>query len=213
MKKSAQIIIVCGLVVVGGCAAPKSGLNAALPSAGAGRAALKQAAKDIILPGAVQGTGWHIPWYAPDPKNPTAPPRRVLVADARQGAMDSKTVGKQNVLTVHLRDVHATFYHEDQPSATLDAPFVTTNERDRILIATGGVTLHSVLDPMTAPGQKAKPSDTTVQADKIVWDSHTTQVVCTGNARLFQKNPGIQDIHSESNRILYNTATRHFHTD
>lgn len=127
--------------------------------------------------------------------------------------MDSRTVGKQNVLTVHLRDVHATFYNEGQPSATLNAPAVTTNERDRILIATGGVTIHSVLDPMTAPGQKAKRADTTVQSDKVVWDSHTTQVVCTGNARLFRTQPGSPDVSSQSNRILYDTAKRTFRSD
>ena len=226
MKTSAQILVVCSVALCAGCGGRKSGPassalvdqlgvyggpEAARLRVGAGHAAQKQAAREIALPGAVRGTGWHIPWYAPDPKNPTALRRRVMVADAKQGAMDSKIVGKQNVVTIHLRDVHATFYNEGKPSATIDAPFVTTNERDRVIIATGGVTIHSLLDPTAAPRSKPRPSDSTVQADKVVWDSHTTQVVCTGNTRLIiHRQPAADDISSQSNRILYDTEKRTF---
>ena len=96
---------------------------------------------------------------------------------------------KKDVLTIQLQDVNATLYYADKPSATIEAPHVTANQRDRIVIATGGVTIHSVLDLDATNPAKAKPADTTVTADKMVWDSHTTRVVCTGNAHLVSKKP------------------------
>ena len=179
------------------------------------------------FPGEVRGTGWHIPWYAPDPKNPKGPRQRVLVADAKHGVMDSR----KDVLTIHMSDVIATLYQADKPSATILAPHVTTNQRDRIIVATGGVTIHSLIDPTADPkhlpsGQQAsgrseggtnvntnQPSDTTVTADKMTWDSHTTTVVCTGNAVLIVKKPGSPDLTQYADRIIYNTETRVFTAD
>lgn len=179
------------------------------------------------LPGEVRGTGWNIPWYAPDPKNPKGPRQRVLVADAKRGMMDSK----KDVLAIHMSDVIATLYQADKPSATIIAPHVTTNEHDRIVIATGGVTIHSLIDPTADPKHplseqktslnskvnpnidSSKVSDTTVTSDKMTWDSHTTTVVCTGNAVLIVKRTGSPDLKQYSNRIIYNTETRVFHAD
>ena len=158
------------------------------------------------LPGAVRGTGWHIPWYAPDPKHPNGPMQRVLVADAKQGAMDSD----KNFARIRLTDVDATLYHDGKPSATLAAPYVTTNEHDRVIVATGGVTIHSLIDPTTINTPKSKPADTTVTADKVVWNSHKTEVVCTGNALLIYKQAGSPDITQRSDVILYDTATQRF---
>ena len=187
---------------------------------------LPHPASQANLPGEVRGTGWHIPWYAPDPKNPKRPRQRVLVADAKYGVMDSK----RDFLTIHMTDVIATLYQADKPSATILAPRVTTNEHDRIVVATGRVTIHSLIDPTVHPksagtpdngsantsGNKApdpKIANTTVTADKMTWDTHTTNVVCTGNAILVVKQPGSPDIKQYSQRIIYNTETRAFHAD
>ena len=216
MKTTALAYITISLVLVGGCKPkPDRAKDALVDQLGAlgGPEAAKlrviQNAKQLAdrkkeLPGAVRGTGWHIPWYAPDPKNPKAGLQRVLIADAREGAMGSK----KDVLTIQLQDVNATLYYADKPSATIEAPYVTANQRDRILIATGGVTIHSVLDPDAANPTQAKPADTTVTADKMVWDSHTTRVVCTGNAHLVSKKPGMPVTDSFSDVIIYDTKTR-----
>lgn len=199
--------LVFSLVFTGGCGKPKTestkdvtaNAEAAKPG-GSGKAAKD---KTTELPGAVRGTGWHIPWYAPDPKNPDGPPQRLLVADAKQGAMDSD----KDVARIRLTDVQATLYHDGKPSATLDAPHVTTNERDRVIVATGGVTIHSLISPRNPRRRVAVPPDSTVTADKVVWDSHKPEVVCTGHARLISKQPGSPAIESYSEKIIYNTET------
>lgn len=111
-------------------------------------------AKQNELPGRVQGTGWHIPWYAPNPKNPRAPLQRILIADAVEGSMDNgdetsvtstssdpqatttNVTGNapdasKDQLVITLKTVHATLYHEDKPSATLVSPNVKLLQGDR----------------------------------------------------------------------------------
>ncbi len=201
------VYLVFGLAFTGGCGkqkpTPTQGATAksevATPRTN-GKAAEDKKAE---LPGAVRGTGWHIPWYAPDPKHPNGPVQRVLVADAKQGAMDSD----KNFARVRLTDVHATLYHEGKPSATLDAPHVTTNEHDRVIVATGGVTIHALISPRASQKRVVVPPDSTVTADKVVWDSHRPEVVCTGHARLTSKQPGSPAIESYSEKIIYNTET------
>jgi hypothetical protein len=203
------------LILLGGCRPrPEKAKDALVDQLGtlggpeAAKLRVSKAAKKLAdqkreLPGAVKGTGWHIPWYARDPKHPKATPQRLLIADAREGAM----ISKKDVRTLLLQDVKATMYYANKPSATIEAPHVTTNQRDRIIIATGGVTIHSVLDPNAANPTKAKPADTTVTADKMVWDSNTTQVVCTGNAHLVSKQKGSPTTESFSDTIIYDTET------
>ena len=218
----ARICLQAGLAVslagIGGCRPrPDKAKDALVDQLGAlggsetAKLRVSQEAKKLAdhkkeLPGAVRGTGWHIPWYAPDPKNPKAGLQRVLIADAREGAMGSK----KDVLTIQLQDVNATLYHADKPSATVEAPHVTANQRERVIIATGGVTIHAVFDPMADNPAKAKPADTTITADKVTWDSHTTRVVCTGNAHLVKRG-GSLPIDSVSDIIVYDTETRKTH--
>ena len=204
---NAPMFLMClALILAGGCGKTKAGMSPGAKSKAETLSVKKSEDKRVDLPGAVRGTGWHIPWYASDPKHPDAPTQRLLVADAKQGAMDSD----KDIARIRLTDVQATLYHEGKPSATLVAPHVTTNERDRVIVATGGVTIHSLIDPMAVNKPKSKPTDTTVTADKVVWNSHTTEVVCTGNAVLIYKQADVPDITQRSDVILYDTATQRF---
>ena len=226
-------------------------------------------AKQNELPGKVQGTGWHIPWYAPDPKNPRAPLQRILIADAAQGSMDNgdeasipstpsdqqATTANSNAnapdaskdqLIITLKTVHATLYHDDQPSATLLSPYVKlfqgdrreapkvgglkgggSEERERRVVAWGGVTVHSLEDPTANPKTDSntirskpsrkqhheEPTRTTVTSDRMDWDMSTTLLVCTGNAVLTVDQPGSPQIVQRSNKITYDTKTHHFHVE
>lgn len=119
------------------------------------------------IPGRVTVEGVHIPFRMRDPKHPNGPPIPVLIADARTGTIENQSDNPAG----SLNDVRAKLYRAGEPAANLIAPHMTANLKEKIIIATGGVTLTSLTDP----------PDTVITADRMTWDTRTSKIVATGH--------------------------------
>jgi hypothetical protein len=145
------------------------------------------------LPAAITGRGWHIPWVTRDPKNPQGPVIPLMVADARTGAMSDEN---RNVV-IDLGGVHVQLYREGAATGDIEAPRVTADERTRVVIGTGGVTVRSRTDP----------PDTVIKADKIAWDTRAGRIVAVGHARVHQlAHDGSPAISQSGGRITFDTT-------
>ncbi len=187
--------ILCALAV-NGCGIPGTATATRRPSAAV--PSKKSENAPAQLPGALTGTGWHIPLYVRDPKNPSGPLLPVMITDADTGAMTTADNHGETEVKAQLHGVKAHLFHDGKPSAEISAPHVTTNQRTRVLVATGGVTIRSV-------NQK---TDVTITADKVVWDTHTTKVVATGSPHIFEKKNGVLEKDTTiAHRVIYYTDT------
>jgi hypothetical protein len=173
-----------------GCGKPVNTKRSAELAAAAKAEQAEQAKANV--PGGITGTGWHIPWRAKDPKHPNGPPVIVLIADARNGAMDSQ----DDDVYVRLWHVHAQLFRDRKPSATVDAAEMTTDQHSKVVIGTGGVTIHSLPGaakpphPQDAKGENWLPPNTTITADKMTWDTQTSKLIAIGHAHATQLAPG-----------------------
>ncbi len=157
------------------------------------------AATQTDLPGAITGNGWRIHWRMRDPAHPNRS-LRVLDAEARSGEL----ADQDDTETVLLHEVHARLYREGKPAAVIEAPQVTANQRDGILIGTNGVTLHSLVDP----------PNTIVTADTITWNTHTGAIEGTGNTHTVQLNPdGTIRNEQQGGRVTYDFKQKMFNND
>lgn len=154
-----------------------------------------EAERQANLPGAITGSGWHIRWRERNPKHPEKP-LRVLEAVAQTGEL----ADQDDTNTMRLHDVHAQLYRNGQAAAIIQAPQLAANQRDRILIGTGGVTLTSLTDP----------PDTVVTADKITWNTHTGKIAGVGNAHVVQHLPDGTINEHQGYRVTYNNEEKTF---
>ncbi len=74
-----------------------------------------------------------------------------------------------------LFDAHALIYKAGRPLATIVAPWVEFSNKNREVYAKGGVTLHSLNEPVT-----------TLNADRITWYGKQSIIVAEGNVRAVQ---------------------------
>src|SRR5258705_8336032 len=79
------------------------------------------------LPGKIQGMGWHIPWYARDPKNPKGPTIPVLIADAVSGEITNQNDNP----TIAMHQMRAKLFRDGQYIADVEADQVTADQRNR----------------------------------------------------------------------------------
>lgn len=193
--RTAMLLAVCVLVLTG-CGTPKT-------SAKASKADTKQnkTTAQIVkeeLPNAVTGKGWHLPWYTRDPNNPE---RQIPVfqADAQTGAL----TGNTDNITAQLHKVNVVLYRDGKPAATAQAPRLTANRRDKIIVGTGGVRIVSLTDP----------PDTVITADKIRWDTRTSHIVATGSAHAKGKMKNGLPVDVSGNHITYDIARDEIETN
>jgi hypothetical protein len=142
------------------------------------------------LPGGIQGDGWHIPWRIADPKHPNGPPITVLIADAQHGSMASQ----DDDVVVRLRQVRAQIFQAGKPAALLEASEITTDQSTKVVIGSGGVTIHSLPGAAKAAHGNHKegwlPPNTTITADKMTWDIHSSKLIALGHVHAIQRAPG-----------------------
>jgi hypothetical protein len=180
-------------VAVAGCLAPpKSGVGPHVSPAAQKKAA--SAPTEPQLPGKVSGKGWQIRWRRRNPKSPAGAPIPVLFADAKSGALVNDT----DTGTARLQQVHARIFQDGKLSADVEAAQVTANQRDGIILGTGGVTIHSMTDP----------PDTVITSDRMTWDTHTNKLIAEGNANVRHRALDGTVSTSSGGRVIYDTATR-----
>jgi hypothetical protein len=182
-------IALCALLLLSGCAGANNRQN------NRPKPPETEADRQANLPGAITGSGWHIQWRERNPKRPEKP-LRVLEAVAQTGEL----ADQDDTNTMRLREVRARLYRNGQAAADIQAPQLTANQRDRILVGTGGVTLTSLADP----------PDTVVTADKITWDTHTGKIAGVGNAHVLQRLPDGTINEHQGYRVTYNNAEKTF---
>ncbi len=177
-----------------GCGKPASQNKPVKKASAAGQAEKLDARR---LPGRVVGAGWHIPWRVRDPKHPNGPGLPVLIADAETGEILNSDANP----TVQLGNARVKLFRNGLPTADVDAPQLTANQHDRIVIGTGGVRVNSLADP----------PDTVVTADKITWDTRTNVIVAVGNARVVRTpKAGGAALSQSGGRITFDTALKEF---
>ncbi|HZT43103.1 MAG TPA: hypothetical protein VFA07_13120 [Chthonomonadaceae bacterium] len=145
------------------------------------------------LPGKITGTGFHIPITRRDPKNPNGPPIPILTADAQSGTLQNEG---DNPATF-LEGVRARLFRNGKPAADLFAPQMTYDRSKKTVIATGGVKLVSL----------PTPSQTTVTADQMTWDTSTSHIVAVGHAFATTHQNGT-DIQQSGGRITIDMARK-----
>ncbi|MGC8666906.1 MAG: hypothetical protein ACP5VE_02155 [Chthonomonadales bacterium] len=118
----------------------------------------------------VQSQGIVIHWQeeAPDGKV-----RRVLELHAASGQWNVQT------LSGILKAGNGILYRDDMPKVRFQAPIVEAKRSLGILVARGGVVLHSI-----------DPAGATVTANRVRWDARKNLVVAVGNVRLTYRPPG-----------------------
>lgn len=126
--------------------------------------------------GKVHGKGWYFPWYRIDPKNPTAPPEPVMIAEAKRGEIKNKN----NAASVQMLEVVAEVYQEGKVAATLTAGQVDAEQASRKVLGSQGCVVDS----------KTKENTTLLKADNIVWDVKSMIFVATGNTYVSRKPKG-----------------------
>jgi len=151
------------------------------------------------LPGGITGQEWHILWSTRNPTQPNGKPLPVVDAHARTGELMDRAEGD----TILLHDVHARLYRNGKPAAIIDAPQVTANQRDRILVGTGGVTLISLADP----------PDTTVKANKITWNTRTDEIVGVGNTHIVRRLRDGTPFEQIGGRVTYDSKAKDFNIE
>ncbi len=115
----------------------------------------------------LSGTGWNIKIQSRG-QHGSGPLEIVLQAKA-----DTGEVRDPHDLTVQLKGVRAQLYHEGLHTATITAPIASANQKQKTLIAEGGVTVTSLTDP----------PDTVVTSDKLYWNAAHNELVAEGHAR------------------------------
>jgi hypothetical protein len=160
----------------------------------------KEAEKEAVpieqLKGAVTGTKWHLPWSVRNPKDPNGKPVRVMLADAELGAMKND----DGNMRVHLQQVKARLFRDGKPAAYVEARQISANRKERIIVGTGNVIVHSLSDP----------PDTVIKADKMRWDTRTSIIVAIGNAFLTRRLPDGKLATSRSDQVTFDTKLKDF---
>lgn len=87
---------------------------------------------------------------------------------------------KNETPTLVLNRVRATLFREGVRSAAIQATRITANQRERILVGTGGVTVTSL----------TTPPDAIVTADKVTWNSRDNRITAVGHAHLIRRPAG-----------------------
>jgi hypothetical protein len=179
--------ICCLLAVISGCGGARTSAAAPAKPAAAKPAKSKH---PLELVGKVNGSGWHLPWYIRDPKNPNGPPIPVLVADAETGEITKRNNNPEIV----MHQVKARLYQKGVHAANIDAAKIRANQRDKKVFASGGCTVNSLVNP----------ADTVLTADRITWDSSNTQFVAEGHAHVERRpaNGGLPIV-QEGGTIVY----------
>lgn len=145
------------------------------------------------LPGSVTGKGLHVVWY--DRQSASGPLVTSMVADARAGSLTRSAGGGDS----RLSDARAVLYRHGRPEATIQAPVLFADERSPTVTGTGGVTVVSIADPR----------DTTLHADRVVWDRRTGILTATGHAVVIRRVPGKPPQTAAGAVIVYNISSRH----
>jgi len=144
------------------------------------------------IPGEITGKVWHIRWL-----NRAATGKRdlqtVALADAAHGAINDPANP-----TITLYDVFAKVFREGLQTGTIHAPVATANQRDKVLIATGGVKLTSITDP----------PDTVVTGDAMRWDTTKNLLIVTGNARAVVLKPGQKPDTTTGDKLIFDTKLK-----
>jgi len=149
------------------------------------------------LPQGVTGAGWHIVWHAVNPLRRAAAPWTVLDATARSGQMSDE----ENDDRVTLEKVTAVLYRHGKPAAIVTAPEITASQNGHSVLATGGATLPSVADP----------PDVVVTGQNLRWDSKSSSVVATGNAKVVRRpRPHVTPFVQTGEHVTFDTRLKQF---
>ena len=145
----------------------------------------------------VQGSGWYLPWYKRDPKNPNGKGIPVLIAQAKTGEI----VRRNNSPEILMFTVHAKLFQKGIHAADLDAGKIRANQRDERIFGSGGCKVVSLLNP----------ADTVLTADRIVWDAKKSLFTADGNAHIVRqpKNGGVP-VSQEGNTIVFDLVHNTF---
>lgn len=141
----------------------------------------------------VQSEGIVIHWQE-EAQNGTV--RRVLELHAASGRWNVQT------LSGILKDGTGVLYRDDKPKVRFQAPVVEARKSLGVVLARGGVVLHSI-DP---PGA-------TVTADRVRWDARNNVLVAMGNVRLTYRPPGSPKplAVGTAPRMTFNTQLDEYH--
>ncbi|HLJ54637.1 MAG TPA: hypothetical protein VKT77_06315 [Chthonomonadaceae bacterium] len=120
--------------------------------------------------GKIDGSGWYLPWYVRDPKNPEGPPVPVLLADAQTGEI-LKRVGGPEVV---LHGVNAKLFQKGVHAANVVAATVRADQQADKVYATGGCRVTSLVNP----------KDTVLTSDRMTWDIAASRIVAQGHAHV-----------------------------
>jgi hypothetical protein len=151
----------------------------------------------LELVGKVQGSGWYLPWYKRDPRNPNGKRIPVLIAQAKTGEI----VRRNNEPEIVMYTVHAKLFQKGVHAADLDAGKIRANQRDERIFGSGGCKVVSLLNP----------ADTVLTADKITWDARKSLFTADGNAHIVRqpKNGGVP-VSQEGGRIVFDLVHNTF---
>ncbi len=139
------------------------------------------------LEGQITGVNWHIPWRV---RNAAGKPMPALIADAREGLMNSQ----DDSYTMRLRGVRAKLFQEGVHSADIVAAQVDANSDEHIIVGTGGVRVSSLTNP----------PDTVVTADKVTWNPNSHKMVAVGHAKVtYHPRTGGLPITQSGGRITF----------
>jgi hypothetical protein len=144
------------------------------------------------VPGAISGKGWVINIKSL-PQQGDGPMETVLHADA-----DAGLIKDPHDLNVSLTGVTARLYQKGQYSASIKAPEASANQRDKTLVATGGVTVTSVTDP----------PDTVITSDKLYWNAKTNEMIAIGNAHAVMHTPEGKIRSTSGDRLSFDTRLK-----
>ncbi len=182
---SCTAILVSSLIICG------CGKSNAIPNRKPTKAELELKAKKEI-PGEITGTTWHIRWL-----NPAATGNHdlqtVVLADSAHGSVSDPANP-----TITLYEVAAKIFRDGAQTGTVYAPVVAANQRDKVLLATGGVKLTSITDP----------PDTVVTGDAMRWDTTRNRLVVIGNARAVVLRPGQKPDTTTGDTLVFDTKLK-----
>ena len=187
LKKQTYVILATLVICFPGCGSQKSGQIQTFSST---------AKKKKLDPqiGKVTWKGGYFPWYTYD-KDGNATP--VMTAKAENGELLTKT-GLNNkrkpesYLLLKMNQVTASLYSKGKRSVDIQANAMTVDQRNNLVLGTGGCTLHSLQEP----------PNTTLTADRIRWKTTGRTIIAEGHAHLV--SPGAtSESQFTSNRLEY----------
>lgn len=144
------------------------------------------------IPGEISGLGWRIHWFNRSTTGNRAL-QPVIIADSSHGSINDPANP-----TIILYDVAAKIFREGAQTGTIHAPVIAANQRDKILTATGGVTLTSATEP----------PDTVITGDAMTWDTSKNKLVVTGNARAVVTRPDEKPDTTTGDRLVFDTKLK-----